>query len=187
MATLAATAATALTAVGSSSIGTAASVAGTAFGAISTLAAGNQAKADARFQARQLEQRGKAEFATKQREALEIRRQRDFLLSRQQAAAADGNFGALDDTVLDLAGDIYQESGYREDIANYEGKEAKTGRNTQAASALLEGKQRQSASRLSAAGTILGGIGKYARSRGRSAIQSAQLTGSPSGGSFRFG
>lgn len=144
-----------------------AGLAGTAVSAVGTIAAGNQAKAAADFQAEQLEAQGKEERAASQREAARVKRERDFILSRQQAVAASSNLGALDETVVDLAGDVVQEAAVQEGMVRYGGEERAKGRTAQAAAARLEGKAARTGSYLSAAGTILGGVGSFASDYGK--------------------
>ena len=135
---------------------------GTAVSAAGTIAAGSAQKSAAEFQAAQLEQQGKEEKAASQREAERVRKERDFILSRQQAVASASNLGALDETVQDLAGDVIQEGAYQEGMVRYGGEERAKGRRAQAAAARLEGKAAQTGSYFSAAGTILGGLGSFA-------------------------
>lgn len=176
-----------LASVLSGSAGTIASLAATGISALGSIVSGNQAKADANFQAAQLKQQGDAEFASSQREQIRVKRERDFLLSRQQVVAAGSGLGALDDTVIDLAGDIYQESQYKSDIVSYQGEEAKKGRDTQAASALLQGQQRRQSALFEAGGTILGGIGKYASRRNDASLRTSQLSSASGSTSRRYG
>ena len=135
---------------------------GTAISAVGTLAAGAQAKAGAEFQAAQLDQQAAEEKAAAQREAMQVRKERDFVLSRQQAVAAGSNLGALDETVMDLAGDVTQQAAYQEAMVMYGGESRARGRRMQAASARLEGKAAQTGAMFSAAGTLAKGIGSFA-------------------------
>lgn len=169
-----------------SKISAVAGLVATGISAAGTIAAGNQAEADSKFEAAQLDAKGKEELASKQREAELIRRRRNDLLSTQQANAAESGLGTLDETVLDLAGDIYSEGEFRADSAIFEGEEARKGRNTQAASAILEGRRRKQGSRLAAAGTIIGGIGKFASSNSRRSFRASQRTGTTSGSSYKY-
>lgn len=169
-------------------LATIASLAGSVIGALGTMAAGKQAQATANYEAKQLERKGDEEFAAKQREAEELRREKEHLLSRQQAVAGAGGFGALDDTVIDLAGDIYEGGAYREGISYYEGQEAKKGRQMQADARRMDGEQQKKGATLSAAGTILGGIGSFAKSRaGASFRKKSNQQPSYANTSFRYG
>jgi len=139
---------------------------GTAVSAVGTIAAGSAQKASSEFQAKQLEQQAAEEKAASQREAAKVRKERDFILSRQQAVASASNLGALDETVQDLAGDVAQEGALQEGMVRYGGDERAKGRRAQAAAARMEGKAAQTGSYFSAAGTILGGMGSFAKDYG---------------------
>lgn len=139
---------------------------GTAVSAAGTLAAGAAQKSAADFQAEQLEQQAAEEKAASQREADRKKKETNFILSRQQAVASASNLGALDETVLDLAGDVAQEGAYQEGMIRYGGEERAKGRRAQAASSRLEGKAAQTGSYFGAAGTLMGGIGDFASDYG---------------------
>lgn len=139
---------------------------GTGVSAAGTLAAGAAQKSAADFQAEQLEQQAAEEKAASQREAERKKKETNFVLSRQQAVASASNLGALDETVLDLAGDIAQEGAYQEGMIRYGGDERAKGRRAQAASSRLEGKAAQTGSYFGAAGTLMGGIGDFASDYG---------------------
>lgn len=143
-----------------------AGVIGTIVSAGGTIAAGAAQKQSADFQAEQLEQQGMEERAASQRDAQKVRRERDFLLSRSQAVASSSGLGALDETVTDLSGDIVQDAAVSEGMVRYGGEERAKGRRAQAAASRLEGKAAQTGSYFSAAGTILGGVGSFAKSNG---------------------
>ncbi|HEV2898842.1 MAG TPA: hypothetical protein VGX71_13600 [Pseudaminobacter sp.] len=129
--------------------------------AAGTIAAGNSQETAAEFQAKQLEQQGKEERAASQREADRVRKERDFILSRQQTVAAASNLGALDETVLDLAGDVSEEAKLQEGLIRYGGEERAKGRTAQAAASRMEGRAAKTGSRFSAAGTIMGTMGSF--------------------------
>jgi hypothetical protein len=129
--------------------------------AAGTIAAGNAQESAAEFQAKQLEQQGREERAASQREAERVRKERDFILSRQQAVASASNLGALDETVLDLAGDVSEEAKLQEGLIRYGGEERAKGRTAQAAASRMEGRAAKTGSRFSAAGTIMGSIGSF--------------------------
>lgn len=136
--------------------------AASAVSAVGTIAAGNAQQAGAEFQAKQLEQQAAEEKAASQREAARVKKERDFILSRQQVVASASNLGALDETVQDLAGDVIQEGEFQEAMVRYGGDQRAKGRRMQAAAARLEGKAAKTGSMFSAAGTILGGLGSFA-------------------------
>lgn len=147
---------------GIETLGLIAGLAGSAVSAVGTIAAGNQAEASAEFEAAQLEAAAAEEQAAAQREAAQKRKERDFVLSRQQAVASESNLGALDETVLDLAGDVVQEGAFQEGMIRYGGQSRAAGRRAQAQAARLSGKAAKTGSYLSAAGTIMGGVGSFA-------------------------
>ncbi|PAQ00903.1 hypothetical protein LRP31_25440 [Mesorhizobium mediterraneum] len=142
-------------------------VLGTAASAVGTIAGGAAAKTSADYQAAQLEQQGKEEVAASQREAEQARKEKNFILSRQQAVAGASGLGALDETVQDLAGDVVQQGAVNEGMALYGGQERAKGRRAQAAAARLEGKAAQTGSYFSAAGTIMDGIGSFSDGYGQ--------------------
>lgn len=143
-----------------------ASAIGTVVSAAGTIAGGVAAKNAADFQAAQLEQQATEEKAAAQREAAQARKERDFIMSRQQAVAASSNLGALDETVLDLAGDVAQQGEYNAQMVQYGGEQRARGRRAQAAAARLEGRAEMMGSVFKSAGTIMGGIGDFASDYG---------------------
>ncbi|RVD31420.1 hypothetical protein [Mesorhizobium sp. M4B.F.Ca.ET.017.02.2.1] len=136
---------------------------GTAASAAGTLAAGVAQKSASEYQAAQLEQQAKEERAAAQREAERAKKEKDFVLSRQQAVAGASGLGALDETVQDLAGDVITQGTLNEGMIQYGGEERAKGRRAQAVSARLEGKAAQTASYFGAAGTLMDGIGSFAK------------------------
>ena len=147
---------------GLETLGLIAGLVGSGVSAVGTIAAGNQAQAAAEFEAAQLDAAAAEEKAAAGREAAQKRKERDFVMSRQQAVAAESNLGALDETVLDLAGDVAQEGEYQARMSQYGGDQRASGRRAQAQAARMSGKAAKTGSYLSAAGTIMGGIGSFA-------------------------
>jgi len=172
---------TALTAVGAgvSAAGTimggnAAASAGEAQAAAQRRAAADNATA-LEFKAQQEEQNAQESRAAAQRQSLEKGRQTKLLLSSLQARAAASGGGASDPGVLDLAGDISRRGEYQALTEIYNGESRARGLMDQAAgdrfsgatgiqgaelaanAAIAEGKAKQAASYMSAAGTIIGG------------------------------
>lgn len=137
----------------------AAMIAGTVITAAGTLAAGNSTAAEADFAAKQYEIKATEEKAASQREAMQQKKETNLLLSRQQALASASGLGALDPTILDLAGDTAAEGKYREDLIRYGGDERAAGLRTQAAASRFSGKNAQNASYFAAAGTLASGFG----------------------------
>lgn len=147
---------------GLTTLGLIASLVGTGVSAAGTIAAGNQAEAAAEFEAKQLDAAAAEEKAAAGREAAQKRKETEFVLSRQQAVASSSNLGALDETVLDLAGDVAQEGAVQAGMIQYGGDQRASGRRAQAQAARISGKAAKTGSYLSAAGTIMGGIGSFA-------------------------
>jgi hypothetical protein len=156
-----------------------AGLAGTAASAAGTLAAGAARKDAADFQAQQLERQAAEERAASQREADQADKERDFILSRQQVVASSSNLGALDETVLDLSGDVAQEASLKRGMIRYGGEERAKGRMAQAAAARLEGEAEKKGSYFAAAGTIASGIGSFADAyiKRRNPMQSSGYSG----------
>lgn len=141
-------------------VGTAAQVAGTATSAIASLKAGKAQQEAANIEAAQLEEFGKEEYASGQRESMEIGRQTKLLESRGRAvAAASGAGGSGLDT---LAADVAQAGNYRRDIALYVGYQRRRGLFSQADVTRKAGRAALTASRMTAAGTLLEGVGSAA-------------------------
>ena len=145
------------------------SVASTVAGVVGTIgqanaqkAQGEQALATANYQAQLAERKGKEEFALKQREAMEIKRERERALGQQTAIAATSGLGTLDETVLALNADVIEESSLRQSNAMYEGASARAGYYEQAQATRIEGVQARDGYRRAASGTILGGVGRMA-------------------------
>lgn len=144
-----------------STLSSIAGVAGTAVSAVGTIAAGSAAKASAEFEADQLRKKGAESLAASQREAEDRRKQTELVMSRQQAGAASSGLGALDPTVLALAGDTFQQGTLNSEMATYTGLSQRAGYMDQANAAIASGKAAQKGSYLGAAGTLLGGVSSF--------------------------
>jgi len=136
---------------------------GTAVSAAGTLAAGAAQKSAADFQAAQLKQQAQEETAAAQREAERAKKEKDFVISRQQAVAGASGLGALDETVQSLAGDVITQGEVNKGMILYGGEERAKGRRAQAVAAQMEGKAAQTGSYFGAAGTLMDGIGSFAK------------------------
>ena len=143
-------------------VGTIATIAGTAVTAAGTIAAGKNAEASAKFEAQQMEAKGKEEQAASQREADEYRRRKNLALSKLQSNSAASGFTATDPTALALADEISKYGTFQEQMANYGGASRRAGLEDQAAGRIMEGKAARRGSMYSAAGTILGGVATMA-------------------------
>lgn len=142
-------------------------------------AEGKAAKQAAEYQAAQLEVRAKDERAAAQREADQYQRQKKLALSKLTTRAAAGGFSATDPTTLALADEIEEYGTLQEQIARYGGESRAAGARAQAEASIYSGttayrsaisqgdvayatgQAKRDASYLSAAGTILGGIGQF--------------------------
>lgn len=140
-------------------IATIASVAGTVVSAVGTIAAGQAAARDAEFQAQQLDIQAKDEFAASQREAEEIRRNKELVLSRQQALASASGMGATDDSIVSLAAETAGFGKYQELSALAAGAMRRRNAEYGAASARATGQAQKTGALFQAGGTILGGFG----------------------------
>lgn len=155
----------------------AATAAGAGVSAMGTIAAGDAAAAAGvrnkqamDFRAKQEEMAGQEARAAAQRVSLDKQREGTLLGSRLQARAAAGGGAADDPTVVDLGGDIAGRSEFESLLEMYKGENRARGYEDTAmgsrmtGDALLEeGKQKQSASRMAALGTIIGGVGSMAK------------------------
>lgn len=110
------------------------------------------ARADAEFEATQLEQAAGRDRASSQRRAAEERRQAALVQSALQARAGGGG---LDPTVLNLSADIAGEGEYRALSALYEGEETARGKEASAAAARRTGQARGRAMDYASATTLL--------------------------------
>lgn len=150
--------------------GTAVSAMGTIAGGNAAAAAGQSAQQSANFRAQQEDQAAQESRAVSQRSALDKQRSGQLALSTLQARAAAGGGGADDPTVLNLAGNIAQRTEYDSLFDMYKGEnrargleDEATGSRYSGEAAAAEGDAKQSASYLSAAGTVIGGAGSMYR------------------------
>jgi len=142
-------------------------IAGSVVSAVGTIAAGQAARRDAEFQAAQYDIQAKDEFAAAQREAEEIRRNKQLVLSRQQAAAAGSGLGADDPTVVFAAEDVSAYGKEQELSALAAGQMRRNQAEMAAASKRAGGRADYAGSLFSAGGTIIGGFANaFARKYG---------------------
>lgn len=147
--------------------------ASTLFGAFSKNESGKAQQEMLDYQARQAEVKAGQERASSQRKALAQRKAGDLAESNAIAAAAAGGGSISDPTVMDIVGDIEDESQYRSLTALYEGEDAARGLETQADIKRYEGKVARSTGRSSAIGTLVSGAGSMIGSlRKRSGLES---------------
>ena len=160
------------------------SMAATAVTAVGTIAAGqSQAeyyerqgaanKQAADFQAKQLDIKAKDEFASGQRDMLQMRRQKNMALSRLQAVGASSGFSATDPSNLAMADEISKYGTLQEMTALYGGENRGKDLKLSAAAKRFEGdttaslysdqaSMTRTGSYYSAAGTVLGGASTMA-------------------------
>jgi len=148
-------------------------IGGTALSAYNQYGAGKAAAAEGKaiqsakeFEAQQMLVNAGQARATSQRKALAQQKQTKLVQSALQARAAASGGGALDPTVMDLAGDIAAEGDYRRRVALYEGDDASRTLNAGAGMRRWEGEQavragkiKQRSANIGAGATLLSGIG----------------------------
>lgn len=139
-------------------IATVASLAGTAVAAQGTIAAGKAQKQAADYEAAQLNIKGKEEMAAAQQEAEGYAHQKDQALSSLQAKSAASGFSATDPTSLAMADEIAKYGTLQEQMSMYGGESRKAGIDSQATARRMEGKAAMKGAKLSAMGTIIGGV-----------------------------
>lgn len=150
-------------------LGTAFTIGSTLFSAMSSIAQGNAANEQAKFQAAQYQQQAGQERASAQRRSIEERRKQQLMQSTLVANAAASGGGASDPTVASLSGDIAQEGEYRALSALFEGEETARSLEMGAAAKRYEGKAARAAGFTRAAGSLLsGGTSLYEKYAGDS-------------------
>ena len=155
-------------------IGAVVSLIGTVVSAAGTIAAGERAPAAAEYQAKQLDIKANEEVAAAQREEQQTRREKNLVLSRQQALAASSGLGASDPTIADLAGETEAFGEYRAGLVRYGGEERSTGLKMQAEGARYTGESARIGATYSAFGTILGGVSSFFSKYGNGGFGGAQ-------------
>lgn len=146
------------------------SAAGTIMGGNAAAQAGQSAQQGQYFKAAQEEQAAQESRAASQRTALDKQHQATLLQSTLQANAAASGGGAADPGVVDLSKNIAGRGEYQSLMDLYTGENRGRGLEDQALGSrmtgdaqLAEGKAKQDASYLSAAGTLIGSGGSAYR------------------------
>lgn len=136
-------------------------IAGAASG-LGAIAAGNAANANAKFEAQQMEMRGKEELAASQREAEMKKREGRLINSRQQALAAASGAGAGADapTIIKLMADTAGQAQLNAASDLYGGRQRKAGLMDSAKGRRLEGRASLLGGYLGGFGQMAGGLGK---------------------------
>lgn len=127
--------------------------------AAGSIKAGQDANRAAKFQAKQQETQASQVEGAATRAAGEEERRARILQSNLIARAAASGAGAGDPTVLNLEGDIAAEGRYRALSQIYEGGSQADRIRAGASATRYEGKTAQTASYITAASTVLGGVG----------------------------
>jgi hypothetical protein len=147
---------------------TALGVLGTGVSAISALAQGSQAKAQAEFTAKQQEMKANEERALGQQRMLRKRSDAERVQSTMIARAAAGGGDTTDTGLVRLGGDIAEEGEFQALNEFARGENAARGYLDQAKATRARGASAASAAPFKAASTILDGgsslFSKYARS-----------------------
>lgn len=136
---------------------------------IGAIAGGISANNAAQEEARQLEARGKEEFAASQREALDRRKEGRVLNSRTQALAAASGAGADAPTIVRLMSDTAGQAEYGAQTDLYGGKQRRAGMRDSARASRATGEASLMGSFFDAAGSVLSGGSNFASSRWRTA------------------
>lgn len=129
----------------------------TVLSASGSIIQGENEKAAADFRAKQLRYRANQAAGHGQRAAIEEKRQANILAGRAQAVAAASGGGASDPTVINRIAGIISEGEYRSLVALYEGDEESNALKTEANIANYEGRAARSAGYLEAAGSVFAG------------------------------
>jgi hypothetical protein len=158
----------------------ASTAAGGAISASSTLAGGSYAaqagqlqKTAADYQATELEQNASQAFASGQRKALDTTQRTNLAISTSRARAAASGVNAGVGSPVTNAGNLAQRGSYQALMDMFNGESEATGLRNQSQAvrfggdlALMEGEEKQRASRLAALGTLAGTAGSMAGTYG---------------------
>ena len=110
---------------GLAGIATVVSTLGTIVGAAGAIAQGQNAKAQAEYQAKLQEIKGTEDQAAQQRKALDKQHQGMLIQSKLQAGAAASGAGASDPTIINLSEDVAGRTAYEAGLLNWSGLAAK--------------------------------------------------------------
>jgi hypothetical protein len=142
-------------------IGAALGAVGTAVNVVGTIAQGRQAEADAKFEAEQYRRKGQEALAVSQRTAEDKTHEMQMVLSRQQALTGASGLGALDPTVVDLAGDTFQKGTYNARMAVASGRNQQNDYYDKANATIASGRAAEKGAMLSAFGEGVGGLSNF--------------------------
>lgn len=141
----------------------ASTVASTVIGAAGSISAGKNAEAMGRYQREEYQQQAQAATAIGQRSMLEDRRKTGLVESSLQARAAGNGGTATSGTALGLASDIAGRGEYNALMDLSQGENQAAGLTNQGEAAAYGGKIAKIGDMYSAAGTIAGGVGSFAK------------------------
>lgn len=140
------------------------SVGSTVMGYFGNRNAGIAAQQESEYRAKQLEQRAGQERATAQRQAVIEKRRGVLAQSKVQARAAASGGGALDESVVNIMGDLEGESELNALNSLYEGEERARDDESEAIVTRYSGQQKKKAGYLAARTTALSGFADIAGS-----------------------
>lgn len=138
---------------------------GSAVSAFGTIAAGNAQAGAAEYQAKQARVNASQENAAAQRKAEGEKIKTERFISSQKAGFGMDS-GVADPSALNQMGEAQQEGSLRQQYTLYEGKEKARMWETEAQAAEMEAKNAKQAATIGAAGTIVGGLGSWAKAYG---------------------
>ena len=133
---------------------------------VGAIAGGVAANNAAQEEARQMDERGREEFAASQREAQERRREGRVVNSRAQAVAAASGAGADAPTIVRLMSDTAGQAEYNAQSDTYGGRQRRAGLRDNARARRAEGQASLLGSFFDAAGSFAGGADKLGTRKG---------------------
>lgn len=157
----------------------ASTIASAGIGAAGTLAAGNNAAAMGQYQNQEYQQQAETATATGQRAMLEERRKTGLVESSLQARAAGAGGTATDPSVLGLGSQIAKRGEYNALMDLSQGQNQAAGLENQGSAAVYGGKIAKIGDEWSAAGTLAGGAGSFARTLQYGSLPQYSQVGAP--------
>lgn len=139
-------------------ISTIASIGGTLLSAAGAIQQGREQKARYEYEQKVQTQAADEAQAASQRDAIEQRRQGNFILSQQRAALAGAGGDMTDPSVIKLMGDTNEKVQLAVDTETYKGDQQARGFNDAAKVAGVNAQSAMQAARLNALGSIFEGV-----------------------------
>lgn len=127
---------------------------------VGSIYSGVQANAAAKFEAKQMKIKGDAEFAKSQRDAMQHRKEKELVLSRQRAIAASSGGGTGDPSIEAIMSKTEQAGEYNAMMDMYNGVTARNDLYRGAAVKKKEGKSALFGGFLNAGSTIFSSFAK---------------------------